>query len=310
LFDDDSLFSVILLTEKPRVLTAYIQAAIERDEGRFKSLLKDPDCWTASGVRGTVVEAIGRSGHDDPSALALLCDMVVKDTGPVIRRVALRTIARFWRDDPGTLPLLRDRAVNDTDLDVRLTAIRLVGLSWPHIGRILEESLDQEISQAEIRKRVKIIEETLLSLGVPAKVVEVNRGPVITQFSLEPGFIEGRGGKRMEVKVSKISALADDLALALAASPVRVVAPVPGRSIVGIEVPNADWRDREVTWGDDLFKEAVAVVRKYNRASISLLQRRLRIGYSRATRLMDLLEEWGVVGPDRGADRSREVLLL
>lgn len=110
----------------------------------------------------------------------------------------------------------------------------------PPVAEILEESLDQDISQAEIRMRVKIIEETLASLGVPAKVVEVNQGPVITQFGIEPGFIEGRGGRRMKVKVSKISALADDLALALAASPVRVVAPVPGRSIVGIEVPNAE----------------------------------------------------------------------
>ncbi len=110
----------------------------------------------------------------------------------------------------------------------------------PPVAEILEESLDQEISQAEIRKRVKIIEETLVSLGVPAKVVEVNQGPVITQFGVEPGFVEGRGGRRMKVKVSKISALADDLALALAASPVRVEAPVPGRSIVGIEVPNAE----------------------------------------------------------------------
>jgi S-DNA-T family DNA segregation ATPase FtsK/SpoIIIE len=110
----------------------------------------------------------------------------------------------------------------------------------PPVAEILEESLDQEISQAEIRRRVKIIEETLVSLGVPAKVVEVNQGPVITQFGVEPGFIDGRAGRRMKVKVSKISALADDLALALAASPVRVVAPVPGRSIVGIEVPNAE----------------------------------------------------------------------
>ena len=110
----------------------------------------------------------------------------------------------------------------------------------PPVAEILEESLDQDISQAEIRRRVKIIEETLVSLGVPAKVVEVNQGPVITQFGVEPGFVEGRGGRRMKVKVSKISALADDLALALAASPVRVEAPVPGRSIVGIEVPNAE----------------------------------------------------------------------
>jgi S-DNA-T family DNA segregation ATPase FtsK/SpoIIIE len=114
------------------------------------------------------------------------------------------------------------------------------GWRLPPVAEILEESLDQDISQAEIRKRVKIIEDTLTSLGVPAKVIEVNQGPVITQFGVEPGFIEGRAGRRTKVKVSKISSLADDLALALAASPVRVEAPVPGRSIVGIEVPNAE----------------------------------------------------------------------
>ncbi len=140
--------------------------------------------------------------------------------------------------EPATESLYPSRSVRSPVLP------RIIGgdQEWrlPPVAEILEESLDQEISQAEIRKRVKIIEETLVSLGVPAKVVEVSQGPVITQFGVEPGFNEGRGGKRMKVKVSKISALADDLALALAASPVRVVAPVPGRSIVGIEVPNAE----------------------------------------------------------------------
>jgi S-DNA-T family DNA segregation ATPase FtsK/SpoIIIE len=110
----------------------------------------------------------------------------------------------------------------------------------PSIDEILEESTEQEISQAEIRARARVIEETLTSLGVPVRVVEVNQGPVITQFGVEPGFVDGRGGRRTRVKVSKIQALADDLALALAAAPVRIEAPVPGRSIVGIEVPNAE----------------------------------------------------------------------
>ncbi|MDY7042561.1 MAG: DNA translocase FtsK 4TM domain-containing protein, partial [Chloroflexota bacterium] len=110
----------------------------------------------------------------------------------------------------------------------------------PSMDEILEESTEQEISQAEIRARARLIEETLNSLGVPVRVVEVNQGPVITQFGVEPGFVDGRGGRRTRVKVSKIQALADDLALALAAAPVRIEAPVPGRSIVGIEVPNAE----------------------------------------------------------------------
>ncbi|MEO0108532.1 MAG: DNA translocase FtsK 4TM domain-containing protein [candidate division WOR-3 bacterium] len=123
---------------------------------------------------------------------------------------------------------------------------RVVGLSgqWqlPKWEDILEDSIDQELSQAEVRTRVRIIEETLASFGVPAKVVEVNQGPTVTQFGVEPGFIEQRDHngqlRRVKVKVNRISSLANDLALALAASPIRIEAPVPGRSMVGIEVPN------------------------------------------------------------------------
>jgi S-DNA-T family DNA segregation ATPase FtsK/SpoIIIE len=60
---------------------------------------------------------------------------------------------------------------------------------------------------------------------------------------------------------------------------------------------------------DDLLPRAIEVVRSHNRASISLLQRRLRIGYARAARLIDIMEEQGVIGPDEGGGRSRQVLL-
>ncbi|HFD38737.1 MAG TPA: DNA translocase FtsK [Anaerolineae bacterium] len=114
----------------------------------------------------------------------------------------------------------------------------------PDIEGMLERSVEQDLSQAEIRERVRIIEDTLASFGVPAKVVEVNRGPTVTQFGVEPGYLERRDSngqvKRSKIKVSKIANLANDLALALAASPIRIEAPVPGRSIVGIEVPNAE----------------------------------------------------------------------
>jgi S-DNA-T family DNA segregation ATPase FtsK/SpoIIIE len=114
----------------------------------------------------------------------------------------------------------------------------------PHVDETLVKTAEQELSQAEIRERVRIIEETLSSFGVPAKVVEVNQGPTITQFGVEPGYVERRNANgrmtRSKMKVSKIANLANDLALALAASPIRIEAPVPGRSIVGIEVPNSD----------------------------------------------------------------------
>jgi S-DNA-T family DNA segregation ATPase FtsK/SpoIIIE len=60
---------------------------------------------------------------------------------------------------------------------------------------------------------------------------------------------------------------------------------------------------------DDLLPQAIQIVRSHQRASISLLQRRLRIGYARAARLIDMMEEEGIIGPDEGGGRSREVLL-
>ena len=84
-----------------------------------------------------------------------------------------------------------------------------------------------------------MIEETLASFGAPAQVVEISRGPTITQFGVEPLFVETRNG-RTRVRVSKIASLADDLALALAAPRIRIQAPVPGHSYVGIEVPNEE----------------------------------------------------------------------
>jgi DNA segregation ATPase FtsK/SpoIIIE, S-DNA-T family len=114
------------------------------------------------------------------------------------------------------------------------------GHQWqiPTIAQMLEPGMDQDNSGTIIREQVEIIEHTLDSFGAPATVVEINQGPTITQFGVEPNFIEQRSGKRTKVKVGKIAGLADDLALALAAASIRIQAPVPGKGYVGIEVPN------------------------------------------------------------------------
>lgn len=114
-------------------------------------------------------------------------------------------------------------------------------VAWvlPNIKDILELGSAATVNQEYVTQRAHLIEETLASFGAPAQVVEINRGPTITQFGVEPQFMESRVG-RTRVRVSKIVALADDLALALAAPRIRIQAPVPGRSYVGIEVPNEE----------------------------------------------------------------------
>jgi S-DNA-T family DNA segregation ATPase FtsK/SpoIIIE len=88
-----------------------------------------------------------------------------------------------------------------------------------------------------------LIEKTLSEFGIPAKVIGFRVGPTVTQFAVEPGFIEKTGSEedaqRQKVRVSQISSLARDLALSLSAERLRIEAPVPGRPYVGIEVPNA-----------------------------------------------------------------------
>jgi S-DNA-T family DNA segregation ATPase FtsK/SpoIIIE len=86
-----------------------------------------------------------------------------------------------------------------------------------------------ELSQTDVRAQAKVIEETLASFNVQARVVEVSSGPTVTQFGLEPA---------PGVAVNRILARQHDLSLRLGATALRLEAPVPGRRVVGIEVPN------------------------------------------------------------------------
>jgi DNA segregation ATPase FtsK/SpoIIIE, S-DNA-T family len=87
----------------------------------------------------------------------------------------------------------------------------------------------RERMQEEIKRNVRVIESTLSTFGVHARVIGVNSGPAVTQYELQPAA---------GVAVKRIVALQNDLSLALAAAPLRIEAPIPGKSAVGIEVPN------------------------------------------------------------------------
>jgi len=84
-------------------------------------------------------------------------------------------------------------------------------------------------TSGDIKNNSIIIQRTLENFGIPVEMGEVNVGPTVTQYTLKPA--EG-------IKLTKITALSNDLALSLAAHPIRIEAPIPGRSLVGVEVPN------------------------------------------------------------------------
>lgn len=99
------------------------------------------------------------------------------------------------------------------------------------------ELLDEPVAQAKSRQieddlnnSARILEDTLSDFGIAVKVTDIERGPIITRYELEPA---------PGVKVNRIEALEDDIALAMKAQSVRIIAPIPGKARVGVEVPNS-----------------------------------------------------------------------
>ncbi len=103
--------------------------------------------------------------------------------------------------------------------------------AWPlPTFELLDSYVSGSITDDELKMKSRLIEDTLASFKVEAQVVGVNTGPAVTQFELQPA---------VGVKVSKITTLEKDLALALAAHSIRIEAPIPGKAVLGIEIPNS-----------------------------------------------------------------------
>ncbi len=107
---------------------------------------------------------------------------------------------------------------------------------------LLDNSELRRPAQKDIDQTGSVIVKTLKEFGVPVNVLGARVGPSVTQYQVEPGFVERPGpdgaSKQWKVRVAQISSLTDDLALALSANTIRIEAPVPGENYVGIEVPH------------------------------------------------------------------------
>ncbi len=125
-----------------------------------------------------------------------------------------------------------------------VTPRRMEGFELPALTMLKhtsESAASHKASDTELRSTAAVIAETLATFDIPARVVSWVAGPTVTLFEVE--IAKG-------VRLNRVTALADDLALALAASTVRIMAPIPGKALVGIEVPNL--RRSSVTLGDVL----------------------------------------------------------
>ncbi len=112
----------------------------------------------------------------------------------------------------------------------------------PPVNLLLSEQSARP-DERTINQTAGMIEKTLSEFGIPVRVVGFRVGPTVTQFAVEPGFFDKNGSdedaQRLKVRVAQIASLQSDLSLALSAERLRIEAPVPGHSFVGIEVPNS-----------------------------------------------------------------------
>ncbi len=166
-------------------------------------------------------EAFALPVQPDTTAEPLITSgLIVADPNEVVLGVVEGLSAPFRRPEPRDAVQDKLRAVGPESKDDERRTYRLPDLA------IFDVPAYQAVDDSN---RAHVLEDTLASFGVSAKVVHIERGPSITRYELKPE----RG-----VKISRIASLADDLALSLAAMSVRIEAPIPGKSAVGIEVPN------------------------------------------------------------------------
>ncbi|MEZ7606128.1 MULTISPECIES: DNA translocase FtsK [Streptococcus] len=125
-----------------------------------------------------------------------------------------------------------EEAEADIDVEVDFTAKENLDYKLPTINLFApDKPKNQSKEKRIVRENIKILEETFASFGIKVTVERAEIGPSVTKYEVKPA---------VGVRVNRISNLADDLALALAAKDVRIEAPIPGKSLVGIEVPNSE----------------------------------------------------------------------
>lgn len=121
---------------------------------------------------------------------------------------------------------------DDEDVEVDFSTKKALEYKLPSLQLFApDKPKDQSKEKKIVRENIKILEETFASFGIKVTVERAEIGPSVTKYEVKPA---------VGVRVNRISNLADDLALALAAKDVRIEAPIPGKSLVGIEVPNSE----------------------------------------------------------------------
>ncbi len=182
---------------------------------------EDPDDHEESGVDEAYQEYEERALESAPDAPS--------DQQPVERGTQRSVNGASQRGASGAAA--ESEASSNQPLPLALEPETEVTYTVPPTAILHRAKESGRVKKGAVADQSQLLEETLATFGVQAKVVRASRGPVVTRYELQPA---------PGIKVSKIVNLADDVALNLAAADVRIEAPVPGKSVVGIEIPNKE----------------------------------------------------------------------
>ncbi len=215
-----------------KLVEAFHRLSEKREEKRQQRFIEKEEQAALEAMQAIEVEQEGP--EIDLETGEILDDENHVRTPVVIEEEEYEDIGEFELEEVQDLKTQQEseEADSDTDVEVDFTAKESLDYKLPTINLFApDRPKNQSKEKRIVRENIKILEETFASFGIKATVERAEIGPSVTKYEVKPA---------VGVRVNRISNLADDLALALAAKDVRIEAPIPGKSLVGIEVPNSE----------------------------------------------------------------------
>ena len=225
-----SPWSIYDISEK--AMAAFQNWREKQEEKRQLRFLEQEEKAAQAAMQAIEVEQ--EEAEVDPETGEILDDEDLSDTAVDFDEADYEEVGEY--DPHEALDFGREEeteeAEADVDVEVDFTAKESLDYKLPTINLFApDKPKNQSKEKRIVRDNIKILEETFASFGIKVAVERAEIGPSVTKYEVKPA---------VGVRVNRISNLADDLALALAAKDVRIEAPIPGKSLVGIEVPNSE----------------------------------------------------------------------
>ncbi|MBZ2020030.1 DNA translocase FtsK [Streptococcus sanguinis] len=221
-----SPWSIYDISEK--AMAAFQNWREKQEEKRQLRFMEQEEKAAQAAMQAIEVEQ--EEAEVDPETGEILDDEDLSDIAVDFDEADYEELGEYDPHEP--LDFGREEETEEVDVEVDFTAKESLDYKLPTINLFApDKPKNQSKEKRIVRDNIKILEETFASFGIKAAVERAEIGPSVTKYEVKPA---------VGVRVNRISNLADDLALALAAKDVRIEAPIPGKSLVGIEVPNSE----------------------------------------------------------------------